>query len=314
MDNLLKNLSGVTLKSLLENPSLLQPSQLAPLHLDDGLPAAAMAAAATLESVAADNATKEKERITSSMTAKELLEKKVKEVEGDFFVPTDFGAAFLGPNLWDKTYGDDDFNFKLEYMELDEFLSENGLPMSSVDNVLTNEQQKEEDISKKDCEEVDSNVSDVNYQSDSEIPESLEPSNSHHAAGTPSPINVDVNFDMDATDAALATVPGQDVYDPRTRTFSEEELKPQPMIKKSRKVYVLPDQKDDKYWDRRRKNNIAAKRSRDARRIKENQISMRAAFLEKENNVLRKELLAVKKDNVNLKGIVKSYERKLGIQ
>ena len=80
------------------------------------------------------------------------------------------------------------------------------------------------------------------------------------------------------------------------------------------KVYVLPDQKDDKYWDRRKKNNIAAKRSRDARRIKENQISMRAAFLEKENNVLRKELLAVKKDNVNLKGIVKSYERKLGIQ
>lgn len=80
------------------------------------------------------------------------------------------------------------------------------------------------------------------------------------------------------------------------------------------KVYVLPDQKDDKYWDRRRKNNIAAKRSRDARRIKENQISMRAAFLEKENNALRKELLAVKKDNVNLKAVVKSYERKLGLQ
>lgn len=40
--------------------------------------------------------------------------------------------------------------------------------------------------------------------------------------------------------------------------------------------------KDDKYWARRRKNNMAAKRSRDARRVKENQIAMRAAFLEKE--------------------------------
>ncbi|KAK8718511.1 hypothetical protein OTU49_014678, partial [Cherax quadricarinatus] len=30
------------------------------------------------------------------------------------------------------------------------------------------------------------------------------------------------------------SVPGQD-FDPRTRCFSEEELKPQPMIKKSRK-------------------------------------------------------------------------------
>ena len=40
--------------------------------------------------------------------------------------------------------------------------------------------------------------------------------------------------------------------------------------------------KDDKYWARRNKNNMAAKRSRDARRTKENQIAMRAAFLEKE--------------------------------
>lgn len=30
--------------------------------------------------------------------------------------------------------------------------------------------------------------------------------------------------------------------------------------------------KDDKYWERRRKNNLAAKRSRDAKRVKENQV------------------------------------------
>lgn len=47
----------------------------------------------------------------------------------------------------------------------------------------------------------------------------------------------------------------------------------------------MPDElKDDKYWARRRKNNIAAKRSRDARRQKENQIAMRARYLEKEVN------------------------------
>lgn len=46
--------------------------------------------------------------------------------------------------------------------------------------------------------------------------------------------------------------------------------------------YVPEDLKDDKYWARRRKNNMAAKRSRDARRVKENQIAMRAAFLENE--------------------------------
>ena len=46
--------------------------------------------------------------------------------------------------------------------------------------------------------------------------------------------------------------------------------------------FVPDDLKDDKYWARRRKNNMAAKRSRDARRMKENQIALRAGYLEKE--------------------------------
>lgn len=46
--------------------------------------------------------------------------------------------------------------------------------------------------------------------------------------------------------------------------------------------FVPNELKDEKYWARRRKNNMAAKRSRDARRLKENQIAMRANFLEKE--------------------------------
>lgn len=71
-------------------------------------------------------------------------------------------------------------------------------------------------------------------------------------------------------------------FDPRTRAFSDEDLKPQPMIKKSRKQFVPDSLKDDKYWARRRKNNMAAKRSRDARRMKENQIALRAGYLEKE--------------------------------
>lgn len=75
-------------------------------------------------------------------------------------------------------------------------------------------------------------------------------------------------------------------FDPRTRAFSDEELKPQPMIKKSRKQFVPDEMKDDKYWARRRKNNMAAKRSRDARRMKENQIALRAGFLEKEVSIM----------------------------
>ncbi|XP_063976396.1 dolichyl-diphosphooligosaccharide--protein glycosyltransferase subunit 1-like [Diachasmimorpha longicaudata] len=56
------------------------------------------------------------------------------------------------------------------------------------------------------------------------------------------------------------------------------------------------DDKDAAYWERRRKNNEAAKRSRDARRAKEDEIAIRAAFLEQENMKLKYELVALRKN------------------
>lgn len=47
--------------------------------------------------------------------------------------------------------------------------------------------------------------------------------------------------------------------------------------------------KDDKYWSRRKKNNMAAKKSRDARRVKESQLIMAATVFEIENAELKKE-------------------------
>ena len=48
--------------------------------------------------------------------------------------------------------------------------------------------------------------------------------------------------------------------------------------------------KDDRYWESRKKNNIAARRSREARRVKENQICVRTAFLEQQNAYLKEQL------------------------
>jgi hypothetical protein len=59
--------------------------------------------------------------------------------------------------------------------------------------------------------------------------------------------------------------------------------------------------KDDAYWERRRKNNEAAKRSRDARRAKEDEIAIRAAFLEQENLKLRIEVAALKNETAKLR-------------
>jgi len=93
-------------------------------------------------------------------------------------------------------------------------------------------------------------------------------------------------LEFSAEELALATVPGAD-FDPTSRQFSLEELKPQPIIRKRKKSYATPDKKDEKYWEKRNKNNVAARRSREARRLKENQISLRTAFLEQENASLK---------------------------
>ena len=75
--------------------------------------------------------------------------------------------------------------------------------------------------------------------------------------------------------------------------------------------FTRPEQ-DDKYWARRRKNNMAAKRSRDARRLKENQIAIRASFLEKENSALRQEVADLRKELGKCKNILAKYEARHG--
>ncbi|MEQ2166033.1 hypothetical protein GOODEAATRI_023377, partial [Goodea atripinnis] len=54
---------------------------------------------------------------------------------------------------------------------------------------------------------------------------------------------VPVTYEPDPADLALSSVPGQEMFDPRKRKFSAEELKPQPMIKKARKVFIPEDLK-----------------------------------------------------------------------
>ncbi|XP_065160027.1 thyrotroph embryonic factor isoform X2 [Atheta coriaria] len=198
-----------------------------------------------------------------------------KKDDGELWNTVEAQTAFLGPNLWDKTYETD-----LKYVDLDEFLSENGVsmdglgshgsigPLSSSHGVP----KRERSPSPSDCMS----------------PDTMNP---------PSP-----------ADSTLSMASSSRDFDPRTRAFSDEELKPQPIIKKSRKQFVPEDLKDDKYWARRRKNNLAAKRSRDARRMKENQIALRAGYLEKENIGLRQELERLKKENLLLQNKLAKYE------
>jgi len=121
---------------------------------------------------------------------------------------------------------------------------------------------------------------------------------------------LEVQLDFAPEDIALATVPGLD-FDPKTRTFDMEELRPQPIIKKRKKNAVPEEMKDDKYWEKRLKNKEATRRSREARRLKENQIVLRAAYLEKENKVLKQELESTNFEKSKLETEIDILKRKL---
>ncbi|CAH0559128.1 unnamed protein product [Brassicogethes aeneus] len=64
----------------------------------------------------------------------------------------------------------------------------------------------------------------------------------------------------------------------------------------------IPDeQKDDKYFERRKRNNQAAKKSRDARKIREDKVALRATILEHENALLRAQVLTLKEEASSLR-------------
>lgn len=61
---------------------------------------------------------------------------------------------------------------------------------------------------------------------------------------------------------------------------------------------------DPVYWEKRRKNNEAAKRSRDARRAKEDEIAIRCAFLEQENLKLKYEVATLRNESERLRNML----------
>ena len=75
--------------------------------------------------------------------------------------------------------------------------------------------------------------------------------------------------------------------------------------------FVPDEKKDEKYWERRKKNNDAARMSREAKRQKENQIIMRAAHLETENSSLRSEIQNFNDQNDDIRTDVKHLQEKL---
>jgi len=227
----------------------------------------------------------------------------------------DPSSAYLGPKLWDKTISIPLFNDEMEVddpaedavVSFEKFIKDNNLGLEVKEN-------KEDCLTLNVPVEIETvrppRASSVIVSRPSLIvkrePKSPEPSNELpkgdndflYAESKKAKLErekaekrrrFEESLGFDSKDLQLATVPGQ-TFDPTKRSFDIEELRPQPIVRKRKRTIVPEQEKDDQYWDKRIKNNIATKRAREAKRLKENQIALRAAFLEKENERLKEEM------------------------
>merc|ERR1712004_249374 len=234
-------------------------------------------------------------------------------------------SAFLGPKLWSRPAlsmpnngGNEDYSV----MNIDDFLSENGFDLNEEHESLgdSSEQEQSEigiesprstsdmDMDQERDEVPYKKIKRVEYTKAKQAKEEQGENTFLYVESKRAKMErekeekrrrAQMEIEFSPQELALATVPGL-AFDPRERKFQPDELRPQPIIRKRKKSFVPSEAKDEKYWDKREKNNVAARRSREALRLKENQIALRTAYLEKENNGLKAELEATKAENMEL--------------
>jgi len=271
------------------------------------------------------------------LTIKEILEKvdlsniimdddepKVGKMDSTMTSAINPESAFLGPKLWSKpiqmplTLETQEDNEDFAVMNIDDFLSENEFDLTG--SVKYEDEPSSPEVGR---EGPTSPMSDMDLDLDLDMLQNKKQCNKR-AAEPEEPVGKkEHNFlyveskrarlerekeekrqkaleiEFSPQELALATVPGME-FDPRQRSFAPDELRPQPIIRKRKKSFVPMEDKDNRYWEKREKNNVAARRSREARRLKENQIALRTAFLEKENHQLQAALDQAKAENMEL--------------
>lgn len=80
---------------------------------------------------------------------------------------------------------------------------------------------------------------------------------------------------------------------------NKEELEGKPLQQEAPRT-----EKGESYLERRRRNNASAKKSRDARNVRELQTKIKAEFLEEENFRIREELMAAREENIRLRRVL----------
>lgn len=87
---------------------------------------------------------------------------------------------------------------------------------------------------------------------------------------------------------------------------------PKPVVEKPPKKFVPVEAKDQSYWDKRQRNNEAARKSREMRREKVKEIHEKLMRLKKENEALRVAITLLIQRNESLESVIEDYEKTQG--
>lgn len=98
-------------------------------------------------------------------------------------------------------------------------------------------------------------------------------------------------------------MPRNDKLSYHRRHDKQYKYNPKPLGRKNNRNFIPEDKKTEEYWQKRIKNNIAARKSREDRRKKELEILEKKAQYEKENLELRLFIQKIETENQYL-----SYE------
>ncbi|WKX92693.1 hypothetical protein Q1695_010602 [Nippostrongylus brasiliensis] len=138
----------------------------------------------------------------------------------------------------------------------------------------------------------------------------------HHPLISALPFPLDPLFGIAPAEPQAAATPKKARLDSpcsplsQSSTVSSTQLS-SPQASPARKLAkpIPEERKDEAYYERRRRNNDAAKRSRDARRMKEEAIAERAAILERENGQLRGQVALLKSETARLQLLLFSRQQ-----
>ena len=87
----------------------------------------------------------------------------------------------------------------------------------------------------------------------------------------------------------------QDVSSAESQNSQSDSQKPGFIPLRKRRAFMPENRKDNSYWEKRKKNNEAARRSREKRRIHDMHLDSKVYEISQQNSLLKKELAALKK-------------------